>query len=202
MSSTSVELRIDANGGGLDAIAGLERAGLATFTSLSLPPEIGYEAYLNVGAALGAAHRSVAWCLADWINFGERAYGEKYADAIEVTKLNEQTLMNYAYVGRKIPPDRRVPGIPFGVHAELASLDPPEQVAWLDKVKQNGWKRAELRAHLRPTPTGIIPVPTAGRETVEEAARELVTAAKHYGADYLVPKHRFEALCAALGVEQ
>jgi hypothetical protein len=193
---TEVELRV---AGGLEILAGLERLGAATEISLDLPADMTYERYEALGAALGRAHRTVAWMLADWINFGERAYGEKYAQAVEVTNLRPETLMNYASVARKVPRERRRVELPFGVHAEVASLEPSEQVEWLEKAVVNEWKREDLREHLRPLKQ--LEHHAGVSVDLEDAARDLVRSAKKYGNDFLVQRPSFVQLCAALGEE-
>lgn len=136
--------------GGMELLASLRRLGAATETSLDLPVDITYEQFEALGVVLGRAQRTVTWMIADWINHGEAVFGEKVAQAVEVTNLNPDTLDNYARVARKVPRERRIAGVPFGVHAEVAPLEPAEQKEWLGKAAANGWKREELRSHLRP----------------------------------------------------
>lgn len=179
----------------------LEDLGAATETSLDLPLNISFKDYEALGVALSRAHRAVTWMISDWLNHGEAVFKEKVYQAVEATGLNPDTLDNYARVARKVPRERRVPGVPFGVHAEVASLEPAQQTEWLGKAKANDWRREELRSHLRP-----IKMPDLEDDShagvvgsVEDAARELVRSAKHYGNDYLVHRPSFVHLCAALG---
>lgn len=194
---SEIELRV---AGGLEILAGLERAGAATTTSLDLPGDLTYDQFVALGTALGRAHRTVSWLLADWINFGELTYGEKYAQAVEATKLRPETLMNYASIGRRVPRERRREELPFGVHAEVAPLEPAEQERWLDRAVENGWRREELREQLRPV-KGLESHAGRGPVDLEEAALGLVRSAKKYGNDFLVQRPSFVQLCAALGEE-
>jgi hypothetical protein len=184
--------------GGMEILASLERLGAATAVSLDLPTDISYERYEAVGFALGRAHRTVAWMMGDWINHGEFVFGEKYAQAMLVTNMAEQTLMNYAHISRRIPRERRRAELPFSVHALVAPLEPQEQTAWLDRAVENDWKREDLREHLRPT---VLPPVVGEVIELEEAARELVRSAKLYGNDFLVLRQPFVQLCVALGEE-
>lgn len=186
---------------GLELLAALEATGAATPVSLDLPEDLTFRRYEAVGVALGRAHRNVAWKIGDWINFGEHRYKHKYAQAVELTNLRYETLMNYASIARRVPRERRRVELPFSAHAEVTKLSPQEQTAWLERAVQNEWKREELRAHIRPqenlTPAlGEVVLPD-----LEEAARALVASAKLYGSDYLVLRHRFIDLCVALGEE-
>lgn len=191
---TEIEVRV---AGGLEILGSLEALGAATSVSLDLPADMSYDRYEALGLALGRAHRTVAWMIGDWLNFGEKVHGEKYAQAAEQINMAPQTLLNYASVSRKIPRERRRAELPFSVHALVAPLEPKQQTLWLEKAVKNDWKREELREHLRPPE----PLPPVVGEVVEleEAARELVRVAKKYGNDFLVARHSFLMLCAALG---
>jgi hypothetical protein len=48
---------------------------------LALP----FERWLDIGMQLSAASTSVAWCLGDWLAFGERANAGRYRQAVETT---------------------------------------------------------------------------------------------------------------------
>ena len=63
---------------------------------LALPSRLPFERWLNIGMQLSAASTSVAWCLGDWLAFGERAFAGHYRQAVEATCLDYQTLRNYA----------------------------------------------------------------------------------------------------------
>lgn len=182
--------------GGLEILASLERLGAATPTSLDLPVDMSYERYEALGVALGRAHRTVTWMIGDWINFGERAYGEKYAQAVEATNMTPETLMNYASIARKVPRERRRPELPFSVHALVAPLEPRDQTEWLDQAVENEWTRVELRDRLRGKPP--TPIPQPSEETLEEACRFLIDTAQAMGDGFLVRDSAFRQLCAAL----
>lgn len=184
--------------GGMEILVSLERLGAATATSLDLPADMSYDRYEALGVALGRAHRTVTWMIGDWINFGERAYGEKYAQAVEATNMTPATLMNYASIARKVPRERRREGVPFSVHALVAPLPPREQKEWLDRTERNEWTREELREQLRGKQSVSAPVVVPD---LEEAARFLVDSAELMGDGFLVRDSAFRQLCAILEVE-
>ena len=68
-----------------------------------------------------------AWCLGDWLVFGEQAYAGRYRQAIERTSLDYQTLGNYAWVAKRFSLSRRRDELSFGHHSEVAALPEPEQ---------------------------------------------------------------------------
>ena len=92
-------------------------------------------------------HYSAFW-VGDLLNYGEAAYGEKYAQAIEATGYKVGTLMNIASVAQKIPPEQRHPDLSFAHHQEVAPLPVVEQQAWLDKAELEGWSSKDLRHQL------------------------------------------------------
>ena len=68
-----------------------ERA-LAPRMGLELPGQLSFEIWLRIGAQLSVAVSSSAWCLGDWLRYGEAAYVSRYRDAIQQTSLDYQTL--------------------------------------------------------------------------------------------------------------
>jgi|SRR5580658_709017 hypothetical protein len=124
-----------------DAI--LPRAGL------NLPGSLSFENWLRIGEILSIVRTSSAWCLGDWLIYGEIAYTGRYRDAIKQTSLDYQTLRNYAWIARRFPMSRRREALSFGHHAEVASLPDPEQDFWLRKAETLGWSTSRLRREVR-----------------------------------------------------
>jgi hypothetical protein len=137
------------NGGAFRHIRALADAGAVTPTAFVLEELITYDRYEALCAYMGQMNRSCSWWIGDLLLYGEGAYGERYAQAANATGLAEQTLMNRAWVCSSIPPERRLPGVPFSVHAAVASRKPSEQKKWLRLAQQNGWTRAQLVHELR-----------------------------------------------------
>jgi hypothetical protein len=114
-------------------------------TGLRLDRQMPFDKWLGIGQQLAAATSSSAWCLGDWLVYGETRFTGRYRSAIEQTSLEYKTLRNYAWVARKFPHARRRAGLSFGHHAEVAALPEPEQDYWLRKAESLGWSRNELR---------------------------------------------------------
>lgn len=128
----------------------LEDAGAITPTALLITePEIEYDQYEALCYFLGRLNRSCSWWVGDLLNYGEQVFGHYVYQAAEATGLAPQTLANRASVCRHIPPGRRRASLPFGVHAEVAYLEPAERDRWLDRAELGGWTRAILRAEMR-----------------------------------------------------
>ncbi|WP_231949535.1 LmbU family transcriptional regulator [Alloactinosynnema sp. L-07] len=92
---------------------------------------------------------SSAWCLGDWLLYGQEQYADRYRQAVEAAGLDYQTLRNYAWVARKFELDRRRHGLSFQHHAEVAALPAQEQDQWLTRAEQARWSRNQLRNQIR-----------------------------------------------------
>jgi hypothetical protein len=136
---------------------------------LQFPRQLPFEAWLGVGAQLAAVAGSSAWCLGDWLIYGQAAYGGRYRDAIGRTGLDYQTLRNYAWVAGRFELSRRRDTLSFGHHAEVAALPGPEQDFWLRKAEEFRWStmrlRHEVRASLAERRVGSPGLEPAGPET-------------------------------------
>lgn len=116
---------------------------------LQIPRKFPYERWLAIGRQLSGLVTSSAWCLGDWLAYGERAFSGRYREAIMQTSLDYQTLRNYAWVAKRFPLSRRRDTLSFGHHTEVAALPVPEQDFWLRKAEELGWSCKELRRQLR-----------------------------------------------------
>jgi hypothetical protein len=116
---------------------------------LQLPRQMPFETWLRIGSQLSSVVNSSAWCLGDWLAYGEVAYNGRYRDAIDRTSLDYQTLRNYAWVARRFSLSRRRDRLSFGHHAEVASLPDVEQDFWLRKAEELDWSRNHLRREVR-----------------------------------------------------
>ncbi|OIK05308.1 regulator [Streptomyces monashensis] len=114
------------------------------------PQNLPERSWEQIGTNLRELVNSSAWWLADWLIYGEAAYGwRRYKEAIERTGLDYQTLRNYAWVARRFEHHRRRDNLSFAHHAEVTRLSPPEQDYWLRKAEQQKWSRNELRRAVR-----------------------------------------------------
>jgi hypothetical protein len=116
---------------------------------MMLPRQLPYDKWIRIGRQLATISSSSAWCLGDWLAYGEDAYSGRYRDAIEQTSLDYQTLRNYAWVARRFALSRRRDTLSFAHHAEVARLPEPEQDFWLRKAVELSWSRNRLRQEVR-----------------------------------------------------
>jgi hypothetical protein len=122
---------------------------LTTRVGLQFPRELPFEVWEEAGPKLFRIVDSSAWCLGDWLVYGQDKYDDRYRRAIDEAGLDYQTLRNYAWIARKFAISRRRENLSFQHHAEVASLDDAAQDMWLDRAVEFGWSRNQLRKQVR-----------------------------------------------------
>jgi hypothetical protein len=84
-------------------------------------------------------HIRVMFLLGDALTFGEAAYGEEYAQAIDMTRkvmqLSEKSIKNAAWICASIPPSLRRETLTFAHHEAVAALDEEEQREFLNQAE-------------------------------------------------------------------
>jgi N6-adenosine-specific RNA methylase IME4 len=103
--------------------------------------------WTRAGRELARTERSAQFWIGDLLNYGRRAYGEKYATAAASLGIPRHTLENYAYVAANVPFSRRREDVSFSIHAEIAGLAAQDQDRWLKRAAK--MTVAEIRAALR-----------------------------------------------------
>lgn len=145
---------------------------------LDLPDGMEFDEWMRLGEVLHRiAENSLFW-LGEWAIYGERAFGERYAQAISnESGYAVETVRVAQWVAERVPADRRHPDLSWAHHRAVATLAPEEQEAWLGKAASEGLTTKELyeRTHDRKenTPDGEPPHPA------EEAEPVAIDAAFH-----------------------
>ncbi|MFF3324039.1 LmbU family transcriptional regulator [Streptomyces sp. NPDC002889] len=127
---------------------------LTTRVGLKIPATLSYDRWEKAGLHIFQIADSSAWCLGDWLVYGQERYADRYRTGVQSAGLDYQTLRNYAWVARHFELSRRREALSFGHHAEVVSLPPAEADAWLDRAEQHGWSRNKLRLQLRESRQG------------------------------------------------
>lgn len=156
-----------------------------TNTGLLLPENLSYEDYVGIGRYLGEARRVtevqlqiLEWAIGDWLDFGEWKYGDKFAQAADVTGLSPSRLANIQWLARTFPPERRRPDLTLAHHESVAALPVDEADRLLNEAADNDQTAGELRRQVqdqRAVLSGEDPLLTRAVTAVTEAAR-LVSA--------------------------
>lgn len=118
-------------------------------TGLNLMNTIEFEEWEKIGRTLKLFNRSNLWWLADWLNFGERKFGEMYSQALEGTDYDYQTLRHIKATAEKVEMCRRRHNLSFSHHIEVKALEPKDQDKYLKLADEKGWTIAELRGAIK-----------------------------------------------------
>lgn len=110
----------------------LAHSGVVAECGLTLPDGLPFAEWAAVGGLIGRIRRASLWWVGDWLNYGERVYGESYAQAMDATGLDYGTLRNAAWVASRFPLSRRRDNLSFAHHQAVAPLLPENQQRWLD----------------------------------------------------------------------
>jgi hypothetical protein len=116
-----------------------------TANGLQLRQGITFDTWAGVGRRIAEISHASAWCLGDWLVFGQDTYGNRYKVALDATALDYQTLRNYAWVARRFTMSRRRAALSLQHHAEVAALPESAQDLWLSRAERFRWSRNELR---------------------------------------------------------
>ena len=117
-----------------------------TPTGIQFNEELSFQEWDELGQKLAPIGKSIGFILGDWINYGEKAYGEKYNEALDRTGLAYATLAQFAYVARRIRICERSQNLDWCHHMVVAKLKTPdEQKHWLDMAEKHDLGVRRLR---------------------------------------------------------
>lgn len=154
-----------------------------------------FEQWEAVGYTLQTISGSVSWWIGDWLNYGERKYGETYAQAIEATGWAIQRLKDAKWVAAAVPKEIRRGELSWTHHRHIAHLPEEEQQKWIaDAIKQE-WSSADLRYAIKQA--GLV----AEDDDVESPVLEnhqLINANSGL-VEYYTPPEIMETVRAVLG---
>ena len=100
--------------------------GETTEVSWSPPKNLSYETWEQIGNTLQTINGAVNWWIGDWLNVGERKWGDTYTQAINTTDASIESLKKYKAVSERIDKSIRVPELSWTHHFHVAYI-PEEQ---------------------------------------------------------------------------
>jgi N6-adenosine-specific RNA methylase IME4 len=123
-----------------------------TETSLDVVgPKPTRDEYEAVGEFINRTVEASGFWRADWIAYGDgRPDWKDHIDAlVDADVMSEQSAKKARYMATNVPKARRVTGVGFAQHYEVAGCDARDQVTWLKKAKDEQWTARELRENIR-----------------------------------------------------
>jgi len=121
--------------------------GEITQSALILKPGITFEQWQAMGENLGAIAKSVMFWIGDWINYGESAFGEKYAQAMDITGYSYRTVKQAKYIAKKFPPEERDERLTFTHYTAVAGEPPEKARQLLNEAIEQDLTVEELKLH-------------------------------------------------------
>jgi hypothetical protein len=118
-------------------------------TGLTILGDIKFEEWEKIGSKLRYINGAVHFWIGDWLNYGEKRYGETYAQAMDETKYSYGVLRNDSWVASKIESSRRRDNLTWMHHQEVADLTPDEQDQMLDLAEKNQMNTTDFRKAVR-----------------------------------------------------
>jgi hypothetical protein len=115
-------------------------------TGIEFREELTFEEWDELGQKLAPVGKTIGFIIGDWINYGEKRWGDKYEEALNRTGLEYGTLRNYAHVARKVDLSLRNDKLGYHVHATVAKLKTDDEKRfWLDVAEKNRLDVRRLR---------------------------------------------------------
>lgn len=110
-----------------------------TEVGLTIDPGMEFDSWVRLIRALERAEQGIQWYIGDALNYGEKEYGDKYAqvlDAHKKTGIPIETLRNYQWVAGHVKPVTRVTELDWSIHREVASLPEDKQTEILQAGRE------------------------------------------------------------------
>ncbi len=115
-------------------------------TGIEFLEELSYDEWDALGQKLAPVGKTIGFIIGDWINYGEKRWGDKYEEALERTGLEYGTLRNYAHVARKVDLSLRNDKLDYSLHATVAKLKTNEEKQhWLNMAEKHDLSVRRLR---------------------------------------------------------
>jgi hypothetical protein len=116
--------------------------------------ELDYQRWVMEGRRIGAIGRGSPWWVGDWLLYGTAKWGERYVEAVKITRYDAKSLRNLRYVASRFDSSLRRENLTWSHHALLAACDPDEQRHWLDRAAAERLSVEDLRIELRSAQRG------------------------------------------------
>jgi len=120
-----------------------------TDVGLEFRKDIEYDQWLTLMATLQQLSTAFQFAIGDALNYGQKRYGEKYAQAMDATGCAYQSLANWSWVASHVPLDNRVAGLSWTHHRLVAHLGTSEQKNVLESAKSRGISVTEFERELK-----------------------------------------------------
>lgn len=123
-----------------------------TDVGLEFRRDIEYDQWLTLMATLQQLSTAFQFAIGDALNYGQKRYGEKYAQAMDATGCAYQSLANWSWVATNVPIDNRIAGLSWTHHRLVAHVGTSEQKLILESAKSRGLSVTDFERELKGEP--------------------------------------------------
>jgi hypothetical protein len=120
-----------------------------TDIGLQFNQDIEYDQWLRLMATLQQLTTAFQFAIGDALNYGQKRYGEKYAQAMDATGCAYQSLANWSWVASRVPITNRVAGISWTHHRLVAHVGTEQQKQLLESAKSRGISVTDFEKELK-----------------------------------------------------
>src|SRR3990167_10086589 len=128
-----------------------------TKTGLKFSERLTFEQWQEVGKQIQKIHGSIQWWIGDWLNFGEKKYGEMYTQAIEETGLDYDTLAQYKRISKVFEFTPRGVNLSWSAHRELELAPEEKRVELLERANKEMMTSREIKEIVKGM--NVLPTP-------------------------------------------
>jgi hypothetical protein len=107
---------------------------------LELPDDLPQSEWEEFGFGLSGLTASMGWVIGDWINKGDRLYGQTYTQMAALTGYDEDSIKQFAFTAANVVRADRNPKVFFSQHRLVTDFKPAEQRRLLAKFVSEGEK--------------------------------------------------------------
>lgn len=120
-----------------------------TDVGLQFNHDIEYDQWLRLMATLQQLTTAFQFAIGDALNYGQKRYGEKYAQAMDATGCAYQSLANWSWVASHVPLDNRVAGLSWTHHRIVAHVGTDQQKQLLESAKARAISVTDFEKELK-----------------------------------------------------
>lgn len=166
-------------------------AGVTSHLGLSLPEGLPRDQWEAIGRDLRGVEHSVMWWVGDWLNYGEREYGETYSEAVKATGYSYDTCRQAKWVSSEFPElCGRQHNLSFSHHLEAARLPTESRAEFLTACADNGWSHKDARAEVNRRKNAVGAIPSS-RTCCTADLGALAAGETRYGTIYADPPWQY-----------
>ena len=127
----------------------LANCGSIDAVSWKAPQGMDFVRWAEIGQKFQLMSGSLNWWIGDWLNEGERRYGETYTQAIELTGHKLDYLQVCKWVSSAVKSSIRIELLTWTHHRYIAHLPEKEQKLWLKHAVDNEFSSKALKQALK-----------------------------------------------------